>query len=89
MRYHTAGRAGMTPLEQVVFLADYISADREFRGAEEVRHIAFVSMDEACLAALRNSLAHLLKLGRCIDLNSIRAFNHFVESERRTNDGKK
>ena len=87
VRYHTAGRADMTPLEKAVFLADYISADRAFRGAEEVRDMAFRSMDAACLAALRNSLTHLLKLGRCIDLNSIRAFNHFVELERQNNNG--
>ncbi len=73
--YHTAGRAGMSLLEKVVFLADYISEDRDFRGVEEVRDIAKTDLNAACIAALRNGIIHLCKQQRLIDLNTIRAFN--------------
>jgi predicted HD superfamily hydrolase involved in NAD metabolism len=76
--FHTAGRPGMTLLEKVVFIADYISEDREFRGADEVREIVKTSLDRACLVALRNGLIHLCKLEKTIDVRSVLAFNDFV-----------
>lgn len=78
--YHTAGRAGMSTLEKVVFLADYISEDRDFRGADEVRRIAETSLDDACLTALRNGIVHICKMGKSLDVNSVYAFNDFVQN---------
>ena len=37
IRYHTTGRANMSPLEQVVYLADLTSADRDYPDVEETR----------------------------------------------------
>lgn len=78
--YHTSGRAGMSLLEKVVFMADYVSADREFSGVAEVRKRAETSLDDACLMALRNGIVHICKMGRLIDINSIYAFNDFVKN---------
>lgn len=80
VRYHTTGRADMSLLEKVVFLADYTSRDREFRGAEEVRKLCLESADLAVLAALRNQLCHLVKKGVHINENSLRAFNFLVDA---------
>ncbi|MDO4565841.1 MAG: bis(5'-nucleosyl)-tetraphosphatase (symmetrical) YqeK [Oscillospiraceae bacterium] len=81
VRYHTAGRAGMTLLDKIVFLADYISADREFKGAEEARELAFQFLDKACLTALRNGLVHLFKQYRFVNLDSVEAYNYYLDSE--------
>lgn len=78
--YHTAGRVGMSLLEKIIFLADYISADRDFPGVGPVREQAEISLDGACLMALRNSIVHLCKMGRIIDVNSILAFNDLIEN---------
>lgn len=40
IRYHTTGRPNMTPLEEVVALADYIEAGRDFEGLDEIRAAA-------------------------------------------------
>ena len=77
--YHTAGRAGMRGLEKVIFIADYISEDREFLGVPEVRELAQTSLDEACVIALRNSIVHICKKFRHIDINSVEAFNELVD----------
>ena len=37
IRYHTSGRPGMTLLEKIIYLADYIEPGRHFPGVEEVR----------------------------------------------------
>ena len=78
--HHTAGRQGMSLLEKVVFLSDYISEDRDYRGVDEVRELAEHSLDEACLAALSNAIIHVCKLGRHIDINAVRAFNELVKN---------
>jgi putative HD superfamily hydrolase of NAD metabolism len=76
--YHTAGRKGMSMLEKVVFIGDYISEDREFKGVPEVREIAEHSLEKACVAALRNSIVHLCKKQKHIDINSVYAFNDLI-----------
>ena len=37
IRYHTTARAGMSLLEKIIYLADYISADRDYEGVEGLR----------------------------------------------------
>lgn len=80
VRYHTAGRAGMTLLDKVVFLADYISDDRDFRGVDEVRAIARDSLDEAVFTALRNGLIHLFKKYLYVFPPAVRAYNDLVSN---------
>ncbi len=77
--FHTTGRYGMSLLEKVVFMADYISEDRDFSGAAEVRELAKTSLDEACLHAARNLISHLVKNYRFVNRYSLDAYNYFVE----------
>ena len=37
IRYHTTGKANMTMLEQIVYLADFISADRDYKDIDIIR----------------------------------------------------
>ena len=41
--YHTVGHAGMSPLERVIFIADFTSADRDYPGVERMREKALRS----------------------------------------------
>ncbi|MCI8408356.1 MAG: HD domain-containing protein [Lachnospiraceae bacterium] len=60
--YHTTGRAGMTPLEQIIFIADYIEPNRrEIPGLEECRKLAFEDLDKATYCILENTLLYLKK----------------------------
>lgn len=78
VRYHTTGRENMTLLEKVVYLADYISDDRDFGGVDEVRKIAETSLDEAVFIALRNGLMHLFKQYRYANVESVKAYNQLL-----------
>jgi predicted HD superfamily hydrolase involved in NAD metabolism len=60
VRYHTSGRAGMSLLEKVVCLADYLEPGREFPGVEELRAKAEVDLDEALASAFDGTIRHLL-----------------------------
>lgn len=75
VRYHTTGRAGMTPLETTVYLADYISAERTYPGVEDMRRLCRESADEAILYALRFGIPDLVKKGMVIHPDSIDLYN--------------
>ena len=55
IRYHTTGRAGMSLLEKIIFLADGIEEGRSFEGVEEIRRAAFDDIDRAMLVSLEKT----------------------------------
>lgn len=68
IRYHTSGRAGMSELEKLIFLADMIEPDRDFAGVEELRSAFYTGkdLDECLRMALERTIAHLEKKGKPI-----------------------
>ncbi len=76
VRYHTTGRAGMSKLEKVVFVADLTSDERDFEGVEKIRSIAEKSLD----AAVAFSIINLLNKKYVIASNSWSAYNDTVEA---------
>jgi predicted HD superfamily hydrolase involved in NAD metabolism len=64
IRYHTTGRAGMSILEKVVCLADYIEPGRHFPGVDEVRHLAQKDLNKALAQSLLNTIKFLEKKGQ-------------------------
>ena len=75
IRYHTTGRPGMTTLEKVVFLADYIEPNRAFPGVEEVRKAAENSLDEAIVLSLQNTIRFLLSKNQLIYPQTVETYN--------------
>ena len=59
IRWHTTGRANMSLLEKIIWLADYIEPGRTTPGVEKIRRLAESDLDEALRRALKNSLRHL------------------------------
>lgn len=58
--WHTTGRPGMTLLEEIIFIADYIEPSRkEIPGLSEIRHLVFTNLTEAVYLALSNTLEYL------------------------------
>ena len=43
--WHTTGRAGMTLLEKILYLADYIEPTRDFDGVDELRRACYEDLD--------------------------------------------
>lgn len=78
IRWHTTGRAGMTKLEQIVYLADYIEPTRHgFDGLEELRGAAYRDLDEAMAMALGMSCDEVTEKGRPFHPNSAQAKEYF------------
>ncbi len=64
VRWHTTGRADMSLLEKIIWLADYIEPNRTTPGVDEIRRLAESDLDEALRRALESSLRHLEENGR-------------------------
>ncbi|BCB04900.1 bis(5'-nucleosyl)-tetraphosphatase (symmetrical) YqeK [Bacillus sp. KH172YL63] len=83
IRYHTSGKEGMTILDKVVYLADYIEPNRQFPGVEEVRELAEESLDLALIKALQNTMTFLMKKNQAIYPDTFRFYNGLVFNQRR------
>lgn len=75
IRYHTTGRAGMSLLEKIIWLADYIEPGRSFPGVDAIRAEADQDLDLALLHALDNSILYVIERGWPLHLDSVHARN--------------
>jgi len=78
IRYHTSGRAGMSKLEKVVCLADYMEPGRSFPGVDKIRDLAEHSLERALLAGFDSTVAFLLEKGKRILPLTIIARNDLI-----------
>jgi nicotinate-nucleotide adenylyltransferase len=61
IRWHTTGKADMTTLEKIIYLADYIEPTRNFEGVDQMRQLAYEDLDKAMAQGLNMSLEDLRK----------------------------
>ena len=58
--FHTTGRPGMSLLEKIIFVADYIEPGRnKALNLNEIRALAFMDLDKALLRILEDTLLYL------------------------------
>lgn len=78
VRYHTTGRVGMSLLEKVVCLADYIEPNRSYPGVDQVRMLAEKSLDEALAFALGNTITYLIEQKKRVYSLTLSAYNDLI-----------
>ncbi len=60
IRWHTTGHAGMTLLEKIIYIADYIEPNRKKQPhLDEVRGICFQNLDDGLRRILHDTLFYL------------------------------
>ena len=69
IRWHTTGRPGMTMLEKIIFVSDYIEPGRTTPGVEPIRTLAFSDLDSAVTAILEHTLEYLKET--CFDIDEM------------------
>lgn len=81
IRYHTSGRPGMTKLEKIIYLADYIEPGRHFPGVDEVRELAKSNLDEALIKAVQNTILFLMKKNQPVYPETFYTYNDLVTNK--------
>ncbi len=78
VRYHTTGKAGMTLLEKIIYIADFISAERTFNGVDYMRNLAKISLDDACMFAVDFCIPDLVRRKKVIHPDSLGLYNDLI-----------
>ena len=78
IRYHTTARADMTPLERVIYLADYTSRDRDYDGVEDMRKAVEISEKAALEIALKFTVEDLNNKGFAVHPDTLAAYKFYV-----------
>lgn len=78
VRYHTTGRANMSLLEKVIYIADYTSAERSYDGADIMREKSRRSLEEAMLFSCQFTLQSLSAKETAIHPDQLFLYNELV-----------
>lgn len=81
IRYHTIAHRNMSLLEEIIYLADLISADRSYKDVAKMRRVAYQSLDEAMLEALSFSIADVVGKGSMLPHHTIDAYNQLIKDK--------
>ena len=79
VRYHTTGRADMTLLEEIVYVADAIEENRNYPGLKELQDQAMTDLDGACLFIMDYMLGRLELKGRIPDHDTTDAREFIID----------
>ena len=77
--YHTTGRAGMSLLEKIIFVADATEPNRTYEDAKRLYVLAQSNLDQACLEVSEQSLRLIKEAGKYLDQDTVRARDWFAE----------
>lgn len=87
---HTTGRPGMSTLEKIIFVADYIEPGRkQAPNLDEVRKLAFMDLDRALVKILADTLTYLKDGAGEIDPMTQKTYEYYCgQGKRRDGDSK-
>lgn len=83
IRWHTVGKAGMTLLEKIIYIADMTEENRDFEGVEKLREAVNSDLDKAILLDIGQHLQVLEKRGAIIHPNTILLRNDLNKGDKR------
>ncbi len=86
VRYHTTGREGMSLLEKVIFVADFIGAERDYEDVDIMRKKAFENLEDAMLYGLRFTIMNLSQKELTIHINAVECYNEILNKRSCLND---
>lgn len=78
IRWHTVAAGDMSRLAAIVYLADLISADRDYKDVKRMRKLAVSGLEKAMYEALKFSVGDSVEKGNTIPVSTIMAYNRFL-----------
>lgn len=77
--FHTTGRANMSMLEKIIFVADTCEEGRTYKEAAMLREKAFENIDDVCIFILKFLKESIENKGLEVDEDTIRALRYLKE----------
>lgn len=78
VRWHTSGKKDMTLFEKIIFVADGISADRDYKGVDKIRILARKNLDKALIECLSFTISGLAQANKAIISDTFDAYNDAI-----------
>lgn len=78
VRFHTVAADNMSKVEAIVYMADLISAERDYSGVEAMRKLAFSDFDKAMAEALRFQISSQVNKLNYLIPSTARAYNEYI-----------
>lgn len=78
-RHHTTGAVYMTPLEQVVYMADFIEPARDFPGVNQARKLTAQELGLGVAYQAKHTLAYLIERGQVVYPQSLLTYNAWIQ----------
>lgn len=89
IRWHTVGKGGMNIYEQILYMADLISDDRDYKDVEEIREITYRDLKRGLYEAFKWMILENLEKCRLIPQSTFDAYNEYTTIElKRLKDAK-
>ena len=74
--WHTTGKANMTVLEKVLYLADYIEPNRDFDGVDDLRKAVWEDLDRGLAMGLAMTVEEMKERGNPVHYNTLEALEY-------------
>ncbi|MCR5748268.1 MAG: bis(5'-nucleosyl)-tetraphosphatase (symmetrical) YqeK [Lachnospiraceae bacterium] len=80
IRTHTTGEPGMSLLQKIIFIADYIEPRRDqANNLAEIRKLAFIDLDLAVRRVLHDTLNYLNKKTAVVDPQTSKTYEYYCK----------
>jgi len=95
VRYHTVGRPSMSMLEKIIYIADLISDDRDYKDVDKMRKYAFSDFEKAMYEAVCYCITSVVKKQNYIPEGTLDLYNQYTyihslhKKAKEKTDGKK
>lgn len=80
IRYHTTGKQDMSLLEEIVYLADFISDDRDYDDIDNIRKEAEKGKEYGMLYATAYTIKSVVKKGNFLHPDTVNAYNWLLKT---------
>lgn len=88
IKFHTTGRKNMSLLEQIIFVADGVSEDRDYPEAEQMRKTAFEDLNQAIIEVCAFVIVDRIESDFIIHPKTIECYNWCISNKENKNDKK-
>lgn len=78
IQYHTTGRPGMSVLEKIIYIADYIEPNRKMLpNLPQIRRMAFSNLNDTMVLILQSTLTFLQEKDSIIDEMTQKTYEYY------------
>ena len=75
INWHTTGRPGMSLLEKIIYMADYVEPTRDFDGVDELRRVTYENLDAGLEMGLSMTVEDMVRRGNPVHSATLAALD--------------